>query len=291
MKSKLVVLVLLLSVVQVSWAQTATPLTLTLEPERIINGAPCVFRVTSRVPLSALRATWQEKQIFFDFDRRTRAWVALAGVGVSVPTDNYPLVLQAAQTDGSLLTLTYEVPVQAVVYPSTELEVERQYTNPNKAAQARIKAESAIKQKYFKQLTPQRLWQGSFAAPLDSIVTEIFGIQRTFNGERQSIHQGLDYRAGTGTPVMAMNSGTVLLARNFFYEGSLVVIDHGYGLLTLYFHLSSLRVREGYAVKRGELIGLSGATGRVTAPHLHVGVRWQGAYLDPQKLLQLALPQ
>jgi murein DD-endopeptidase MepM/ murein hydrolase activator NlpD len=82
----------------------------------------------------------------------------------------------------------------------------------------------------------------------------------------------------------------VLLARFLYFEGNCVVIDHGQGLLTLYFHLSEFKVKEGDAVKRGQVIGLSGGTGRATGPHLHVSVRWQGISLDPARLLELPLP-
>ena len=100
----------------------------------------------------------------------------------------------------------------------------------------------------------------------------------------------MDFRVPSGTPVAAMNDGTVLLARPLFYEGNFVVIDHGQGLLTLYLHLSEFKVKEGERLKRGQQIGLSGGTGRATGPHLHVAVRWQGMYLDPARLMQLTLP-
>jgi murein DD-endopeptidase MepM/ murein hydrolase activator NlpD len=87
-----------------------------------------------------------------------------------------------------------------------------------------------------------------------------------------------------------MNSGVVIVARDMFYEGGFVVIDHGQGLSTLYMHLSEIKVREGERVEKRRVIGLSGATGRATAPHLHVGVRWQGMYLDPEVLITMPLP-
>jgi len=87
-----------------------------------------------------------------------------------------------------------------------------------------------------------------------------------------------------------MNDGTVLLARPLYYEGNFVVLDHGQGLLTLYLHLSEFKVKEGDVVKRGQVIGLSGGTGRATGPHLDVRIRWQGTYLDPERLMQLTLP-
>jgi murein DD-endopeptidase MepM/ murein hydrolase activator NlpD len=99
----------------------------------------------------------------------------------------------------------------------------------------------------------------------------------------------MDFRAATGTPVHAGNSGVVVLARPLYYEGNCVVIDHGLGLFTISMHLSRIDVHEGDHVVIGQLLGLSGATGRVTGPHLHWAVRWQNAYLDPAKMLRMDL--
>jgi murein DD-endopeptidase MepM/ murein hydrolase activator NlpD len=147
-----------------------------------------------------------------------------------------------------------------------------------------------VKDDCLNRITPSRKWDGRFAAPADASISDVYGSQRIFNGKAQRPHYGLDFRVPTGTPVAAMNSGTVLLARFLYFEGNCVVIDHGLGLLTLYFHLSEIKVKEGDSVKRGEEIGLSGGTGRATGPHLHVAVRWQGTYLDPARLMQLPLP-
>ena len=115
-------------------------------------------------------------------------------------------------------------------------------------------------------------------------------MRRTFNGKLASIHRGLDYHAREGTPIQAANAGTVILARELFYEGNCVIIDHGQQFMTLYMHLSHIQVSEGERVKQGQQIGLSGDTGRATGPHLHVAARWQGAYLDPAQLWMLSLP-
>jgi murein DD-endopeptidase MepM/ murein hydrolase activator NlpD len=118
----------------------------------------------------------------------------------------------------------------------------------------------------------------------------LFGVERVFNGTVESTHQGLDFRVPGGTSVGAVNSGRIILAQPLFFEGNCVVIDHGQGLLTLYLHLSKFSVKEGEEVRKGQEIGLSGGTGRATGPHLHLAVRWQGVYLNPQVLLKLTLP-
>ena len=146
-----------------------------------------------------------------------------------------------------------------------------------------------MKSKLFAASAAEPLWSGDFRAPVHAAPTDSFGTRRTFNGELASVHEGMDFHAATGTPVRAGNSGVVVLAQPLYYEGNCVVIDHGLGLFTISMHLSRIDVREGDHVVIGQLLGLSGATGRVTGPHLHWAVRWQNAYLDPAKMLRMDL--
>ena len=126
--------------------------------------------------------------------------------------------------------------------------------------------------------------------PVSSPVSDLFGTERVINGEVQSRHQGLDYAAPAGTPVRAINRGVVILARPMFFEGDFIIIDHGQGLLSLYLHLSEFKVKEGDEVSGGQVIAMSGGTGRATGAHLHLAIRWQGAYLNPAILLGLPIP-
>jgi murein DD-endopeptidase MepM/ murein hydrolase activator NlpD len=118
----------------------------------------------------------------------------------------------------------------------------------------------------------------------------VFGSARLLNGVKRNQHTGLDFHAAIGTPIHATNRGKVILARNLYFEGNCVAVDHGNGLVTLYLHLSEFKVKEGESVEKGQLLGLSGGTGRATGPHLHFAVRWQGIYLDPATLLKLRAP-
>lgn len=135
-------------------------------------------------------------------------------------------------------------------------------------------------------LRTERAFSLPLGPPLaNAPVPRNFGKRRVFNDQPRSPHGGADYRAATGTPVLATEAGLVVLTGRHFYAGGSVYLDHGDGLLSMYMHLSQIDVKEGQRVAKGQRVGLSGATGRVTGPHLHFGLRWRGARVDPALLL------
>ncbi len=271
---------------------SAATWTVHAQPTRLVNGAPVLFQVKPPTKLDSLTGRWLGHTVTFSYDASTKTWFALAGVTFDTAPGKYPLELTGEAAVKTPLTFTHTFAVARAKYPKiqVELTVEKKFTEPSPEQQEQIAEGVKIKQDYLSRVTPTREWDGQFAAPADAAISDVYGSQRIFNGKAQREHQGLDFRVPTGTAVAAMNSGTVLLARFLYFEGNCVVIDHGQGLLTLYFHLSEFKVKEGDTVQRGQEIGLSGGTGRATGPHLHVGVRWQGTYLDPASLMQLPLP-
>jgi murein DD-endopeptidase MepM/ murein hydrolase activator NlpD len=190
---------------------------------------------------------------------------------------------------GPARDLTRAVEIHPAHYRTGSLTVPPKFVEPGPEALKQIESESELKAKVFALSASEPQWTGSFHAPVAARPTDSFGTRRMFNGKLASIHKGMDFRAAMGTPVHAGNNGIVVLARPLYYEGNCVIIDHGQGLFTLSMHFSRIDVREGQHVATGDRLGLSGATGRVTGPHLHWAVRWQGAYLDPAKLLRLNL--
>jgi murein DD-endopeptidase MepM/ murein hydrolase activator NlpD len=131
------------------------------------------------------------------------------------------------------------------------------------------------------------MWSASFLRPRASVITSEFGSGRLFNGHMTSRHLGVDFRGAVGEPIRAANRGVVALVENFFLAGNVVYIDHGGGVVTAYFHLSKPLVTEGDTVKRGQRIGLVGATGRVTGPHLHWAARYGTITVNPLDLVAL----
>ena len=159
--------------------------------------------------------------------------------------------------------------------------------NLSKANQERAAQERARLLPLF-DLDTARSFTLPLAAPLERMPKGgRFGSRRIINGEPRSPHTGADFAASSGTPVMAAADGTVGLAEEHFFSGNSVFIDHGDGLVTMYFHLKELFVEQGQRVTRGAVIGSVGSTGRSTGPHLHFGARWRGARVDPAVLLEL----
>jgi murein DD-endopeptidase MepM/ murein hydrolase activator NlpD len=260
------------------------------QPTQLINGSPIVLEVTPPVRLTSLSATWLEHQILFSYDATARVWSGIAGVSLEIKPGAYALSLKGTTAKGTEISFSRTIAVHAGKYPSIAVNVAKRFTEPSKEQLERIEQDKTVKQDVFHHTDPEREWSGEFRAPVEAKVSDVFGTRRTFNGKVQSMNQGLDFAVPTGTPISATNSGTILLAGPLYFEGNCVVIDHGQGLLTLYLHLSDIKVKQGEQVKRGQEIGLSGGTGRATGPHLHLAVRWQGVYLNPATLLALKLP-
>jgi len=256
-----------------------------------------LFEVKSPAALRSLTGAWLGHELAFSFDPASKAWFALAGVSLETAPGKFTLELsgetRAGKSPSTKISFTKQITVALAQYPKIKvsLNVESKFTAPSPEQEKQIQEGQEVKKEYLSRITAEREWSGSFATPANAAISDVFGSQRIFNGKTSSPHLGLDLRVPSGTPVAAMNDGTVLLARPLYFEGDFVVLDHGQGLLTLYLHLSEFKVKEGEQVKRGQEIGLSGGTGRATGPHLHVAVRWQGTYLDPERLLSLRLPQ
>jgi len=261
---------------------------ITLTPAIVVAGSPELIRVQAGGAAS-IDGEWLGRKLEFFRGRDGRAWFALAGVDVEAAVGPSKFKISLHLVNGGTRDLSRSVLIHAAHYKTGALTVEPKFVSPGPDELKQIAEDRQIKDKIFGVSATEPLWSANFRAPVIAEPTDSFGTRRTFNGKLASIHKGMDFRAPAGTPVRAGNSGVVVLARPLYYEGGCVVIDHGLGLTTISMHLSRIDVKEGQKVATGDAIGLSGATGRVTGPHLHWAVRWQGAYLDPAKLLRLDL--
>jgi murein DD-endopeptidase MepM/ murein hydrolase activator NlpD len=173
-------------------------------------------------------------------------------------------------------------------FETRRLQVSEQFVNPPASLGERIAREARLLADTFNSVRTERLWRGPFGVPVTGSATSSFGRLTILNGKPGGRHQGADFRAAEGTPVRAPNSGVVVLAEDLYYSGNTVVVDHGYGLFSLLAHLSRMAVPAGSPVARGDVLGVSGSTGRVTGPHLHWAVRLGSLSVDPMSLLNAA---
>jgi murein DD-endopeptidase MepM/ murein hydrolase activator NlpD len=259
------------------------------QPTKLVNGAPLTFQVGAPQRLDALSGSWLGHDVYFWLDAASKTWYGIGGVSLETKAGTYALQLKGV-AGSKEISFERRIAVGRAKYPTIAVVVPKKFTEPSAEQLRQINRDKTLKQDAFQHFDPHRKWTGVFQPPVTARVSDVFGTRRVFNGETKSIHEGLDYAVPAGTPVSALNSGTVILAQPLYFEGNCVVVDHGQGLLTLYLHLSAFEVKEGDRVERGQEIGLSGGTGRATGPHLHVAVRWEGVYLDPAALLRLRLP-
>lgn len=169
-------------------------------------------------------------------------------------------------------------------YQEQRLTVARKHSNPSEQQLKRIRKESAKSAQAFKQFSQVKT-RGDFIWPAQGPISSPFGLKRFFNDQPRRPHSGLDIAAPAGDSIVSPASGTVVLTGDFFFNGNAVFIDHGQGLVTMYCHMQSIDVKDGQAVKQGELIGRIGSTGRVTGPHLHWTVSLNNSRVDPMLFL------
>jgi murein DD-endopeptidase MepM/ murein hydrolase activator NlpD len=236
--------------------------------------------------LSGVTVRWSGHEV--PFVQRGDRWLAAVGVDLDSKPGEHAVTVTFSYADGRTRIEREPVTVNAGNYPTTELQVEERYVELSPEDQARADREGAETSAIYDTFTRERYWTEPFAIPVRGAKDgRNFGHRRVFNGQPRAPHSGADLRATTGTPIYAANRGRVVLAKDLFFSGNAVFIDHGYGLYTTYLHLSEIDVAVGDLVERGQQLGLAGATGRVTGPHLHWGVRLLDARVDPFSLVRL----
>ena len=220
---------------------------------------------------------------------RHGAYLALAGFDLDASTGPARLEPELVGDGGVPHFWSRALVVEPKAYPTQEVKVEQKYVTPPKVEELRAETEARMLKKVYDRRTPERLFKGAFLSPIPGALSSRFGERRIFNGVPKSPHGGADLRAKLGVPVKAAAGGRVVVAQDLFYSGNTVILDHGLGLYTIYAHLSRMDVKPGQAVKQGRRLGLVGATGRVSGPHLHWGVKLRGARVDPFSLVELPL--
>jgi murein DD-endopeptidase MepM/ murein hydrolase activator NlpD len=264
-------------------ARQAPEVALTVDARSIQPGELLVFTVT--VPAAAPAAAPTVEL----FGRTTTAypdgpgrWRALVGIDLDQKPGAYRAVAHAGKAQATL-----PLAVTPKAFPTRRLTVSPDFVNPPPSAQQQIAADSALLARVYDHPAPERFWSTPFVRPVPGQANSRFGSRSVFNGQPRSPHGGADFLSGAGVPVKAPNAGRVMIAHQLYYAGNVVLIDHGLGAFSMLAHLSRIDVKEGDMVSAGDVVGLVGATGRVTGPHLHWSFSVNGARVDPLAALAL----
>ena len=277
-----------------SAAQTGQPgliAGITLSSEQVTNGSLLLLQIETRKlspPVRDMRLTFQQHEypVYPHPVTPTDDHFGLIAIPFRTAPGPAKLVLSWTNAAGDH-SRTIPFRIVAGKYRTDELKVDSSRVNPNKKDIERARKEARKIKRVYAEGNIDRLWEGNFQLPMTSDITSPFGNKRVFNGQLKSFHNGVDFRARSATPVFAANSGVVKLAENLFYSGNAVVIDHGTGIFTIYAHLSRIDVAAGRHIEKGQRLGLTGATGRVSGPHLHWGVKVRGVAVNPMQLIEV----
>jgi hypothetical protein len=268
------------SSVDARW-QGQRPFHVSLSPAAVHQGDVVDVTVSGTLDDAPVTGSFLGREIEFDFDATDNSWHTLVGIDLASEPGTYPLQIRRG-----VARAIHSHPIQILTkaFPVRRLKVPGAFVDPPEEALKQIADDSrALADAYAKRSARQ--WSGAFAAPVDGTPSSNFGSRSYYNGQARAPHAGVDFGVATGVPVRAPNRGTVVLAMPMYFTGNTVVIDHGRGLFSVFAHLSAIHAAVGARVDPETIVGLVGATGRVTGPHLHWSVRLDGARVDPLSLI------
>jgi murein DD-endopeptidase MepM/ murein hydrolase activator NlpD len=235
----------------------------------------------AHVPATAqLHATVLGQDAGLVHDDTHQQWRGLFGVDLDTEPGTYELSIQR----GDGMSSTHAMRIVPRQFRVRKLTVAPEFVDPPAETLAQIELDGKALAEAYAIVSP-RQWTGPFLLPVDGKPSSNFGTRSYYNGQRRAPHAGIDFSGATGTPIRAANQGTVVLAAPLYFTGNTMVIDHGARLFSVFAHLSEFRVKPGERVEPHTIVGLIGATGRVTGPHLHWSVRLNGARVDPLSLI------
>jgi len=262
-------------------ALTITPTARAMQPGELV-----ILNVTSEVLLTALKARAFDTDLagFQPDIADPKHWRILVGIDLDATLGKHPVVVTGTSADGPVAA-TYQLTVVAKKFPTRRLTVDEGFVNPPASVMPRITAESKEQAAIWAAPAPTRLWTTLFVRPVPHEANSAFGTRSVFNGQPRGAHGGADFLSPSGTPIKAPNAGRIVLAKDLYYSGGTVIIDHGLGVFSFLCHMSKINVAVGDIVTPAQVVGLVGATGRVTGAHLHWTMKVSGARVDPLALL------
>ena len=256
-------------------------------PKRVGQGDICLIRASGATSLRSVYGEFKGGRFPLAPGEQPMTYEGLIGIDMRTRPGTYEIKVVATDEDGRVHSKGIPLKVDKVDFGTEKLSLLSHMVDLDAKTLERVNKEAKILQSLFRTFRDERLWRGTFVRPVEGELSASFGLNRIINGKQRSPHTGVDLRAEKGTPVLACNNGVVVLADDLFFAGNSVILDHGWGLYSMYCHLSETLVKEGDRVKTEAMLGRIGSTGRSTRPHLHWAIRINGDRVDPLSLLKI----
>jgi murein DD-endopeptidase MepM/ murein hydrolase activator NlpD len=253
------------------------------------QGQVLVVQVKGEEQATEVKGTFLSRTIPFFREFRPgepAGYIGLLGIDMQDDPGTYELAVEVNQGE-QVKQLSFNVLVVKEKFAVEHLKLPKEKVDLDEKSVARWKAEQQLVQQALAENSRMKLWHSNFVEPVNGKRTGIFGSVRIMNGQARNPHNGEDIGAPLGTDVVATNDGVVRITVDHIFSGRGIYVDHGLGFYSMYFHLSEILVKDGDLVTAGQIIGKVGATGRATGPHLHWGVKLNGARVNPYTLLDL----
>ncbi len=250
-------------------------------PQEVVPGDVFLLKIGA-TESSSIKAEFLENKIEL-YPLQEGKLIALVPLDINSAPGQYKVLVHHS---GEVLTAA--VTVKPHEFKTIKLTLPEGKVTLSPENQKRVEKEYILQKKIWDRNT-DIAWAGGFTEPTGTEVSTEFGVKRIMNEKKTSVHRGMDFRGKTGTPVKAINSGTVVLSSDLFYGGNTLIIDHGMGLYSVYMHLSGFNVADGSKVEKGATVGFVGSSGRATGPHLHLSVKLNNVSINPASLFKLAL--
>lgn len=258
------------------------PWSVSLRPAEVFQGGVLEVRVSGE-EIQIIKGSLREREVPFFAEQGS--FIALLGMDLEEKAGAVDITIQAQGKNGEKNEKRITLRIGEKSFPREKITVPASFDRVDAATRRRIEREQGLLDRLWALSSPRRWWEGRFLAPVPGGITSPFGLKRIVNGSPRAPHGGVDLQASLGAEIFAANHGEVVLREELFFGGKSIVLDHGGGLYTMYFHLDDFRVEKNAQVRKGELIGWAGKSGRVTGPHLHWGARLNGARVDPFELV------
>ena len=255
-------------------------------PRLVKQGDVCLIRALGPTSLKSIYGEFYGKRFPMAPSEQNGIYEGLLGIDLSTRPAKYEIKVVVTNEESRVYSNTLSLKVERVDFGVQKLSLPSSMVDLDAKTLKRVNREAKKLEALFQGFRDERLWRGAFILPVEGELSTTFGLNRIINRQPRGPHTGIDLRAEEGTPVLACNSGVIVLMDELFFSGKSLILDHGWGLYSMYFHLSEVLVKEGDRVSTGTLLGRVGSTGRSTGPHLHWGIRMNGARVDPLSLVR-----